>query len=247
MKGLVCFMNNGLTTERTLHETLRKKITEASNLLFQIDEIQKEHEPGGCFYETTKKILEMYRYFKYDSFSSVVDTSIEEFKEYGIDMEADTPSDKVDCFDFLLVLPKNMYCNRNELLSFVSSSAPASIGKFVHLIDSSMKVLEFEDKKGFRVLNSFYLDRNKKTKEEAAKELGISLSTFFRKEKIAITELSILIFGPLGEKHPDFSLSRLNKDYHSKLFDVADKIDELFVDEYTEFLEKSSRNINTEN
>ena len=240
-------MNNGLKTEKTLHETLCKKISEASNLLFQINEIQKEHEPGGCFYETTKKILEMYRYFKYDSFSSVVDTSIEEFKEYGINMEADTPSDKVDCFDFLLVLPKNMYCNKNELLSFVSSSAPASIGKFVHLIDASMKALELEDRKGFKLLSSFYLDRNKKIKEETAKELGISLSTFFRKEKTAITELSILIFGPLGEKHPDFSLSRLNKDYHSKLFDIADKIDELFVDEYTEFLEKSSRNINTEN
>ena len=83
------------------------------------------------------KILEMYRYFKYDSFSSVVDTSIEEFKEYGINMEADTPSDKVDCFDFLLVLPKNMYCNKNELLSFVSGSnilAADYVKKIVKLI-----------------------------------------------------------------------------------------------------------------
>lgn len=212
------------------HEALCKKVSDATDLLLQINEIQNEHEPNGCFFEVTKKILEMYRYIRFDFLEPIVKTSVDEFQEYGIDFNADTTEEQIDCLDFMVALPKDMYCNENEISSFVKSSAPTSIRKFISLIDSAMKPLEIEDNNSAKILRTYYLYRDKKTKEEASAELGISVPTFFRKKKIAITKLSILIFGPLGERHPDFSLSRLNKDYHSKLFEVADKIDELFAE-----------------
>lgn len=210
------------------HDSLCKKVSAATNLLAQINEIQCEHEPNGCFFEVTKKILEMYRYLRFDFLEPVLKTSVDEFQEYGIDFNASTTKEQIECLDFMVALPRDMYCNKNEISSFVKSSAPTSIRKFISLIDSAMKPLEIEDACSAKVLRTYYLNRNKKTKEEVAAELGISVPTFFRKKKIAITKLSILIFGPLGERHPEFSLSRLNKDYHSKLFEIADKIDELF-------------------
>jgi len=215
------------STAREMHEKLQAKTSEAAALLAQINEIQQEHEPGGCFYEVTKKILEMYRYMRFNSLEPVIRTSVEEFQEYGIDLK-DNTGEQAECVDFMLALPKDMYCNKNELYSFVNSSAPETIQKFIGLIDASMKALQAEDKYSAKLLSLYYLDRTKRTKEDVAGEMKISITTFFRKKKLAITKLSIFIFGPLGEKHPDFSLSRLNKNYHSRLFEVADKIDELF-------------------
>jgi hypothetical protein len=116
--------------------------------------------------------------------------------------------------DNILSMPEVYAYYSKELDRFLTSSLPVTMGLFVHIVDSGIKILSFMERKDkelrySELLKAIYVDEEKPP-EDLFKDFHTNRSTFYRKKDEAITALSIIIFGPLGGRHPS-SLYEDNK------------------------------------
>ena len=128
--------------------------------------------------------------------------------------------------DYLLSLPENFtYCS-NEIKKFVSSSEPARCGQFVHMVDSGMELLKKQDEHLYDVLYHAYIEGNKQPEiDDVAEATGLTRVSYYRHKDKAITALSIILFGPLCQRHPAvYSKSSPFFARYEKIFHFLDDI-----------------------
>lgn len=207
---------------------MENKLSEAEYIYNTLIDTQKKHEKGGTFFETTKLLLESYRCFRFEIINEKLFKISETINTYDA-----SNNNGIASLDNILAMPEVYKYYSKELVNFFSSNSPAVLGKFVHFVDSGLKVLkDQEDKKGVSyadLLKAIYIDPEQ-SPEDIAKQFKISRASFFNKKNEAITALSIIIFGPLGMRHPTymFDENELMKKFPN-MVQVSDFLD-MFID-----------------
>lgn len=204
-------------------------INSAKSLLLDLEEAAKEHEKGGVCFKTTKRLLEMYPLFKYELVYNKTIQTLEVFNAYGL---IDKDHDAVMTIDFLLSIPDELTICRNNLKDFCASSESNVCEKFATLLEAGLSAMKEIDKRDYIILSEFFLNNlgNERGSHEvldAVNGLGvdISCSSLYRERDNAISKLSVIIFGALGERHPRSyggTLGFIKK--YKQVFEVADAI-----------------------
>ena len=199
------------------------------NLFKAIKKVEDEHEKDGVYFWTTKKLLQTYRALKNDIVNEKV--------LYSMDLIGLDRSKKIDDnIDILLALPdidNGIIYRSNKLKAFCTTSEIEQCKNFSNIIDAGMKALKALDKPSYDLLYNAFINKEVKDYPLLIKESEMPTPTYYRHRDSAITKLSIVIFGPFGQRHPlsNFKISGSEKKY-KKFFDVADKIEEMFDDGY---------------
>lgn len=224
-------------------DKIEENMEEVQRILDVLEKAQEAHEKGGLYFKTTKKLLEVYRPLRFDTVNEkmmkVVESS-DTFSRYGDVGLAVT-------LDNILSMPEVYAYYSKEVDRFMSSSTPVTMGLFVHIIDTGIKILSFTERKDkelkySEILKALYVNEEK-TPEELFKEFHTNRSTFYRKKDEAITALSIIIFGPLGNRHPTsmFEDNKLVKKY-GRFVEMADNMDMICgLAELTEEIENKKK------
>ena len=207
------------------------KIDEAEEILDALTRYQQAHEKNGTFYEATKMLLKLYRPFRFDAVNEKMLRTAESIGKTG--QEASSVAE----LETILAMPEVYNYYSKELLRFTQSNAPTSMALFVHLVDAGIRILEHQNSVGqgenyARILKAVYVDAEKET-DELFKELNMRRTTFYRKKDEAITALSIVIFGPLGFRHPSMQFE--DEAFQAKYgwaLGIAD-----YLDEYCELID----------
>lgn len=207
-------------------DKIEENMEEVQRILDTLDKAQEAHEKGGLYFKTTKKLLEAYRSLRFDTVNEKMLKVVE---------SADSFSRSEDVgmavtLDNILSMPEIYAYYSKEVDKFVTSSIPVTMGLFVHIVDSGIKILSFMERKDkelkySEILKALYI-HEEKTPEELFKEFHTNRSTFYRKKDEAITALSIIIFGPIGSRHPTslFDDNKLKKKYR-RFLEMADTMD----------------------
>ena len=212
------------TTEHA--DLIEENMDEVQRILDVLDKVQEAHEKGGLYYKTTKKLLETYRSLRFDTVNEKmlkVVESADEFLRYEDVNLAVT-------LDNILSMPEIYAYYSKEIDRFITSSIPVTMGLLVHIVDAGIKILSFTERKEkeikySEILKALYVDEELPP-EDLFKKFHTNRSTFYRKKDEAITALSIIIFGPLGNRHPTllFDDNILKKKY-GRFLHMADTMD----------------------
>ena len=206
-------------------DAIEENLDEAQRILNALELAQTEHERGGIFFNTTKRLLETYRALRFDAINEKMLKTVEAIGDH------DDSTGMQVMLDNILAMPEIYAYYSQEVKKFAESSIPATMGLFVHAVDAGIKMLAFieRDKTGdikySDLLKALYVDIEKDP-HTLVDEFHTNWATFYRKKNEAITALSIIIFGPLGNRHPSslFDDNKLKKKY-GRFVDWADRID----------------------
>ena len=203
-------------------DKINETIDEAQTILDTLDKAQEAHEKGGVYFKTTKKLLETYRALRFDTVNEKMLKVVESADSFS---RGEAASLSVT-LDNILSMPEIYAYYSKEIDRFVTSSIPVTMGLFVHIIDAGIKIMSFSERKETElkysdILKALYVNEEK-SPEELFKGFHTNRSTFYRKKDEAITALSIIIFGPLGNRHPSvlFDDNKLKKKYGRFLYMV---------------------------
>ena len=202
----MAYKNNDNAILGLFNNDLDGCIQSAKKLLIDLEEASKEHEKGGVCFRTTKRLLEMYPLFKYELVYNKTIQTLEVFDAYGL---LDQDNNAVMTIDFLLSIPDELTICRNNLKDFCVSHESKVCEKFARLLEAGLTALKTVDEKDYAILSEFFLknigeERSSQEVLNAVKERGISISnsSLYRERDNAISKLSVIIFGALGERHP---------------------------------------------
>ena len=202
----MAYKNNDNAIFGLFNNDLDGCIQSAKKLLIDLEEASKEHEKGGVCFRTTKRLLEMYPLFKYELVYNKTIQTLEVFDAYGL---LDQDNNAVMTIDFLLSIPDELTICRNNLKDFCVSHESKVCEKFARLLEAGLTALKTVDEKDYAILSEFFLknigeERSSQEVLNAVKERGISISnsSLYRERDNAISKLSVIIFGALGERHP---------------------------------------------
>ena len=202
----MAYRNNDNAILGLFNNDLDGCIQSAKKLLIDLEEASKEHEKGGVCFRTTKRLLEMYPLFKYELVYNKTIQTLEVFDAYGL---LDQDNNAVMTIDFLLSIPDELTICRNNLKDFCVSHESKVCEKFARLLEAGLTALKTVDEKDYAILSEFFLknigeERSSQEVLNAVKERGISISnsSLYRERDNAISKLSVIIFGALGERHP---------------------------------------------
>lgn len=206
-------------------ERIEDKVDEAQRIYEALELAQTEHERGGTFFKTTKRLLETYRPLRFDAINEKMLRTVESVDSF------DPESNLLIALDAILSMPEIYEYYSKEVRHFVSSSIPITMGLFVHMVDAGIRILSFVERnkenelKYSEILKAVYIDEEKDP-HALVTQFNTNWATFYRKKNEAITALSIIIFGPLGGRHPStiFDDNKLTKKY-GHFVEMADKID----------------------
>lgn len=171
----------------------------AARLQFAIEQALKSHEKEGTCYETTRLLLELYREFKFDKTQLKKMQTLETFKAYGHLDDINEDSLSID-LEYIISLPDNIAFCSNKIKSFIDSSEPATIGRFVYLVDCGLETLSTNNEIFSKLLKFTYLEKPMSPKD-LYNSLGMSKSAYYREREKSISELSKIMFGTLGQRH----------------------------------------------
>ena len=182
-------------------ESTTKVANALADIANGLEELEKMHSKDGVGYTTTKKLLGFYRRLKYDIIAEKTMQTVEIMEDYDLISGSDNSIEMN--LDYLLSLPENFtYCS-NEIKKFMSSSEPARCGQFIHMVESGMELLKKEDEHLYDVLYHTYIEGSRQPDiEEIVKATGLPRAGYYRHKEKAITALSIILFGPLCQRHP---------------------------------------------
>lgn len=187
--------------DKELLEESRTLATTLTGMCDSLEEIELVHSRGGEGYRAVMKLLQLYRKLKFDILVQKTIQTMDVMRQYDL-MDDLSDSDMYMNMDFLMSLPENItYCS-NELKRFVDSSEPARCGEFIHLVDSGMKLLRMQNEHLYDVIYLTYLDENEHDLEALMSKLNLTRSGYYRHRSEGITALSIILFGPMGERLP---------------------------------------------
>lgn len=205
----------------------KASLEETAEFLEVLEEAQKTHEKNGTAYNTTKKLLEVYRTLRFDIIAEKIMRDIEGV----LHEEADAREINNYDLDRILSMPDNLSFFSSELKKFTNSSIPAACGKLVAFVDAGLRALQMQEETlnknthYFEILKASYVDAIKDPRD-IFEDLKMSRAVFYVKKDEAITALSIILFGPLGERHPSNAEigMYINKKFRF-YFELADTID----------------------
>lgn len=207
-------------------DEIREKINTACDLAEMLDYDQKQHEKDGLYYKTTKILLDSYRELRFDVANSKIIKTVE-----SIDIDTSNLSASLD---IILAMPEVYNYYTKEIDSFVTSSSPAKMGLYIHLIDSGLKIMQHAEKKDdplaySKIIKALYIDEEIPI-NDLFEKFKTNKSTFYRKRDEAITALSIAIFGATGYRHPmkNENNVEIEKKYE-KYYNELDKIDRYYA------------------
>ena len=208
-------------------DMIEDNFDEAQRILDVLNQAQEEHEKGGLYFKTTKKLLEVYRPLRFDAVNEKVMKTVESIDAY----EEKEEKDFFIALDNILSMPGIYDYYSKEIGRFVTSSSPVTMGLFVHIIDAGIRLLSFTERnddnelKYSDILKASYIDE-KKDPHSLVEQLHTNWATFYRKKNEAITALSIIIFGPIGGRHPSslYDDNQLKKKF-GRFVKMADDID----------------------
>lgn len=220
--------NNDWTLEQV--QECEKKLNEAEMISETLNKFREAHFAGGICFQTTLQLLRLYRTFRFDVVSEKMLKTAE-----AVDPDAEHMNSAAS-LDTILAMPEIYGYYSKELRNFISSSTPALLGRLVHMIDTGIRILaNQEDKSGIRyseLLKALYVDEIK-TPNELLDMFHTNSTTFYRKKNEAITALSILIFGPLGSRHPNLRYEEDKfQNKYGRFLEVAN-----YFDDYCELLD----------
>lgn len=204
-------------------EKIEENMEEAEKILSVLNEMEAAHEKGGIYYRTTKKLLEAYRSLRFDTVNEKMLKVVETADVFDKDNMLVT-------LDNILSMPDVYEYYSKEVDRFVSSSIPVTMGLFVHVVDTGIRILSFTERKDSDIkysemLKAIYVDEEQEP-EALFKQFHTNRSTFYRKKDEAITALSIIIFGPFGGRHPSLIIddNKFSKKF-AKFLDMATNMD----------------------
>ena len=204
---------------------LANNLEEAQAIFDALEKTQAAHEKGGVFFNTTKRLLEVYRSLRFDAVHEKILKTAESIDGYSADLNS------AAMLDNILAMPEIYAYYSREIKHFTETSIPVTMGLFVHAVDAGLKMLAFterdkvNDLKYADILKALYVDEQKDP-HTLVDQFHTTWATFYRKKNEAITALSIIIFGPLGNRHPSsvFNDNSLQKKY-GRFMEWSDKID----------------------
>ena len=212
------------TTEHA--EKIEENFEEAQKILDALEALEEAHKKGGVYFRTTKKLLEAYRALRFDIVNEKMLKTAEAIDSFSRDDNVGLAV----ALDNILSMPEIYAYYSKEIERFMTSSIPVTMGLFVHVIDMGIRIMAHAERneEGLKysdILKALYVNEEKNN-EELYKELHTNRSTLYRKKDEAITALSIIIFGPLGNRHPTslFEDNTLIKKYE-RFLEMADNMD----------------------
>ena len=205
-------------------DAIEENLDEAQRIYDALESAQAEHERGGIFFKTTKRLLEVYRVLRFDAVHEKMLQTVESIGD-------DTQQDMFVMLDNILSMPEIYAYYTKEVQKFTRSSVPITMGLMVHAVDAGLRMLSFIERdkqdglKYSEILKALYVDEQKDP-HTLVDQFHTNWATFYRKKNEAITALSIIIFGPLGNRHPSslFDDNKLKKKY-GRFVEWSDKID----------------------
>lgn len=226
------------TTEHA--KRMEENLDDAQLIWDTLEKTQQAHEKGGIYFKTTKRLLETYRSLRFDTVNEKMLKVVESADNFSRAESVDLAVS----LDNILSMPEIYAYYSKEIDRFVTSSIPVTMGLFVHVVDAGIKILSFAERKEkeikySEILKALYVDEEMNP-DELFKKFKTNRSTFYRKKDEAITALSIIIFGPLGNRHPTllFDDNILKKKY-GRFLHMADAMDTICgLAEVTEKYEK---------
>lgn len=156
-----------------------EKILEAQNLLNMIEDSMSKHKPGKLYFATTKLFLELYE----PLYAELEPRSLPEQKPNNRSFE-----ELVSNMDFVLTLPENAPCDKSYIYAL---NHRETAEKIIRLVNAGLNNLKKSDEDLYNLICSRYINRHQPEISEEKPEI-----------QNAITGLSIIIFGPLGERWP---------------------------------------------
>ena len=156
-----------------------EKIREAQNLLDMIEDSMKKHKPGELYFNTTKLFLELYR---------PLCAEIEKEGPFRTETNDCSFERLVSDMDFIQTLPENVPCDKSSVYALNHRETAERI---IRLVDAGLNNLKKSDENLYGIIYSKYINHP----EPEASEENPETET-------AITGLSVIIFGPLGERWP---------------------------------------------
>ena len=167
-----------------------------------LDGAVKVHQKGGVCYEATKALLSAYRGIKYDKLAIKVQETEAAFKEY--EYFCGKQKKKGELLEDLVTISDQRLLCWNRLQAFIDSGDPAAANAMVLLIDLSLQLLKKAEPQHAKLLDAAYITNKGAGSEHVAGELGLARTTYYRERDKSIAALSAIIFGYLGERHPDW-------------------------------------------
>ena len=185
-------------------EKTEKILADAGRVKNVLDAAAKAHQKGGVCYEATKALLTAYRRLKYDKLAMKVRETEAAFQEYEYFCGKQKNEDSL-LEDLVAISDQRLLC-WNTLQAFIDSGDPAVANALILFVDLSLQVLKKEEQPYAKLLEAAYITkkRNSGASEDIAGELGLARTTYYRERGKAIAALSEILFGYLGERHPDY-------------------------------------------
>lgn len=216
------------TTEHMMK--FKENVDEATFITETLKRAHQEHLKDGCFFNATKSLLNCYRQLRFDFVNEKMLKTTEAISEFSANPNS------MATLDNIIAMPEIYNYYSKEISDFISSNTPVIMGKIVHIVDTGIKIMKKREKDGplkySEILEAVYV-KAEKSPETLIEDFNTNRATFYRKKDEAITALSIIIFGSLGDRHPSsiFDDSCLKKKY-TRFMEVSDAMD-LWCDMYT--------------